>query len=261
MRRLIVFDCEHETLVASLDEASGATALLIVSGGNEIRAGAHRGMALLAARLAADGVPVMRFDRRGVGESTGGNGGYASSEPDIAAATQALRRELPHVTRIVGFGNCDAASALALFGRAAGIDALVLANPWVIETDDLPPAAAIRRRYANRLRDPRSWWRLMTGAVSFTKLVRGLGRIAVSEPQQLANRVIAAIERWGSPATIVLAQGDATAIAFAHAAAARNLPTRIDHVDTASHSFARVGDAAALEAAIRRALDPIPPLP
>ena len=48
MRRVIAFACEGETLVGSLDQASGSTGLLIVSGGNEIRAGAHRGMATLA---------------------------------------------------------------------------------------------------------------------------------------------------------------------------------------------------------------------
>lgn len=254
MRRLIALTCDGETLAATLDEGTAATGLLVVSGGNEVRWGAHRGMAQLAARLAADGVPVLRFDRRGVGDSTGTNGGYASSAADIAAAAAALRREQPHVTRLVGFGNCDAASALALFGRAAGLDAIVLANPWVIETDDLPPAAAIRRRYAARLRDPRAWWRLATGGVAIGKLFRGLRRIAQPESQDLADRIVAAVADWGNAARVVLAEGDATAVAFAEAAAARNLPTRVEHVATASHSFARASDSAALEAAIRRAL-------
>ena len=255
MRKLIAFACEGETLVGSLDEAAGTTALLVVSGGNEVRWGAHRGMALLAARLAADGVPVLRFDRRGVGDSSGTNGGYASSAADIVAAAATLRREQPQVTRLVGFGNCDAASALALFGRDAGLDAVVLANPWVVETDDLPPAAAIRRRYATRLLEPGAWWRLATGRIDLGKLIRGLQRITTPEPQQLADRIVAAIAAWRDDARIILAQRDATAIAFAAAAAARDLPTPIEHVATASHSFARASDAAALEAAIRAALD------
>ena len=49
MRELISFPCEGDTLAGTLDDAPGATGLLIVSGGNEIRCGAHRGMALLAA--------------------------------------------------------------------------------------------------------------------------------------------------------------------------------------------------------------------
>ncbi|WP_174292898.1 hydrolase 1, exosortase A system-associated, partial [Sphingomonas bacterium] len=181
---------------------------------------------------------------------------YASSAADIAAAAAALRREQPQVVRLVGFGNCDAASALALFGRTAGIDAVMLANPWVVETDELPPAAAIRHRYATRLRDPGAWWRLATGRVDLAKLFKGLRRLATPEPQQLADRIVAAISGWGEDARVVLAQGDATAIAFAKVAAARDLPTRTEHIATASHSFARPGDAAALETAIRRALTP-----
>ena len=40
MRRLITVPCEGETLIATLDDAAGATGVLIMSGGNEIRSGA-----------------------------------------------------------------------------------------------------------------------------------------------------------------------------------------------------------------------------
>src|SRR3546814_18832077 len=75
---------------------------MIVSGGNEIRVGAHRGMALLAERLAAAGLPVFRFDRRGIGDSTGANDGYTSSGPDIAAAVRAFRAQVPHLSTLIG---------------------------------------------------------------------------------------------------------------------------------------------------------------
>ena len=242
-RRLVAFACGGETLLGSLDEASGNTGLLIVSGGNEIRAGAHRGMADLAARVAAAGYPVFRFDRRGVGDSTGDNRGFRSSAPDLAAAAAAFRAEA-NVTRIVGFGNCDAASALALFGRAAGIDRVILANPWVVEpANDLPPPAAIRARYAERLRDPAAWRRLARGRVSFGKLVRGLARVA-RLPAAAQSDVLAAVTAWGDAVTVVLASRDATALAYAEAARGgkRSAPVRID---TASHSFADVGEALA----------------
>ena len=145
MRRVITFPCAGDTLVGTIDEALGTTGLLIVSGGNEIRSGAHRGMALLAADIATLGYPVFRYDRRGVGDSSGENGGFLSSSDDLAMAVTAFRGEAPHLSRIVGFGNCDAASTLALFGRAAGIDAVLLANPWVVEAD---------RRFASRRCDP-----------------------------------------------------------------------------------------------------------
>ena len=252
MRRLIAFPCAGETLIGTLDEAPGRTGLLIVSGGNEPRMGAHRGMALLAQRVAAAGWPVLRFDRRGVGDSSGENGGWSSSAPDLAAAVATFRREAPHVDRLVGFGNCDAATALALFGGA--LDTLVLANPWVVERDgDLPPPAAIRARYAQRLRSPREWIRLLTGGVNLAKLGSGLKAIVASAPEAaLTERFAAAL--LDRDATIMLAHGDATAIAYADAAKGLDVAAQTMWVETDSHSFARHGDLAVVERAIVRVL-------
>ena len=251
MRKLIAFACEGESLAATLDEADGSTGLLIVSGGNEIRSGAHRGMAMLAHRLAAAGIPVFRYDRRGVGDSTGENKGFLSAEPDLIAAAAAFRRAAPRVTRLVGFGNCDAASTLALFGRSAGIDRIIVANPWVVQPiDDLPPAAAIRARYLGALRDPATWGRALKGKVSFIKLIRGLKRVVITKTEErasLATNVLTALDGWHDDAAIVLANGDATAIAFA---ARYRGGAKVKRFDTASHSFAGAENAAALHAAI-----------
>lgn len=254
MRRLIAFGCEAETLVGSLDEAAGDTGLLIVSGGNEPRMGAHRGMALLAGRVAAQGWPVFRYDRRGVADSSGANGGWESSAPDLAAAASAFRREAPQISRLVGYGNCDAATTLALFGPAAGVGAVVLANPWVVEraADGLPQPAAIRARYAERLRRPAEWWRLLRGGVDFRKLARGLRALARRPDDPLADRVAAALA--GREATVVLARGDATAIAYADAARRLGVIVPTITVETDSHSFARDGDMAPVEQAIVSAL-------
>ncbi|MFD1036103.1 hydrolase 1, exosortase A system-associated [Sphingomonas hankookensis] len=243
MRRLVTIPCAGETLAATLDEAPGSTGLLIVSGGNELRIGAHRGMALLAAAIAEAGYPVLRFDRRGIGDSTGTNGGFRSSGPDIAAAAAALR-DLTGVTRMLAFGNCDAATALALFHGQAAIDRLVLANPWIVEpSGDLPPPAAIRATYAARLSSPAEWRRLLTGGVNFGRLLQGLATL--TRPRRGQNdlaRTFATALAAGAPADILLATGDHTAIAFLDAWHLRNLPT-LHHRDSDSHSFARPGDA------------------
>ena len=257
MRRLIAFACHGQRLIGTLDEASGTTGLLIVSGGNEIRIGAHRGMAILATRLATAGTPVFRYDRRGIGDSSGTNSGYEGARDDLIAAADAFRAHAPHTTRIIGFGNCDGATTLALYGRDAGIGSLVLANPWLVQEEDLlPHAAAIRQHYIERLRDPRSWLRAVTGGVDIRKLGRGLRKLVAkrSEPDILAQRVIEAIRGWDGDARIVLAKGDATAIAFADVARRRGLEIPTTMIPTHSHSFARTGDAAALEDAIRAAI-------
>ncbi len=239
MRRTLSFPCEGAALVATLDHAPGSAGLLIVSGGNEVRAGAHRSMAELAATVAACGHPVFRFDRRGVGDSEGENRGFRFSGPDIVAALNAFRRECPPLQRIVAFGNCDAASALALHGTP--VDARVLANPWVIPSSgEMPPPAAIKDRYVRRLRDPEAWKALLTGKIDMGKLAKGLGRLAAAKPalpDSLADKTVRALEASAIPTTILLATRDATAIAFADVW--RNDPAiTVERIDTASHSFA-----------------------
>lgn len=254
MRRPLNFTCEGYALTATLDSADSKTGLLIVSGGNEIRIGAHRGMAKLAGDIAAAGYPVFRFDRRGIGDSEGNNGGFTTSGPDIAAAITAFRDACPKLTRIVAFGNCDAASALLLH-RPTGIAAHILTNIWVVEpTDDLPPPAAIRARYSERMKDPKAWIGLFTGAINLRKLVGGLMRIAKPQaPSSLAQDVAAGLAAVVGPVTILLAEQDGTAIAFADAwngpafsAARRRSDIEIKKLASASHSFASAGDYAAL---------------
>ena len=192
-RRHFLFDCEGVQLAATLDDGAATVGLLLVSGGNEVRAGAWNGQAKFAARIAAQGYPVMRFDRRGVGDSEGENGEFRSSAPDIASALTAFRRECPQLTKIVAFGNCDAASALMLscgMGIGAGIDAMVLSNPWTIEDDaQEEPAEVVRDHYRRRLTDPAAIRRLLTGKVSIGKLLRSLLSAARPAPTELSGLV------------------------------------------------------------------------
>lgn len=262
MRRTLTFAIDGVPAHATLDAAPGTTGLLIVSGGNEVRAGAHRGMALLADAVARAGFPVFRFDRRGVGDSEGDNRGFEHSAPDIDAALSAFRAAAPQVVRVVAFGNCDAATALLL--HAPAVDALVLANPWVIEepadagegapTPESLPAAAIRARYLSRLRDPASILRLIRGQVDFGKLWRGLRAMryrAAPASDGLAARVLARMARVERPTTILLATGDRTAQAFIAAwdsatgdAARAHRAVTIERRATASHTLGGPDDAA-----------------
>lgn len=268
MRRMTCFDCDGSWCAATLDEGSKPTGLLIVSGGNEIRSGAHAGQAALAAYFAALGYPVFRFDRRGVGESEGENRGFESSAADIAVAIAAFRTDAPHLKRIVTFGNCDAASALALFHAGLPIDRLILANPWVIETDsknDQPTplsAAAIRARYWARLKNPRSLIDLFSGKINLKKLAGGLARAAQKDaPNGLAERIGHALSNSSVPIDILLASRDATALAFASAwkssafdSARQRRDIHLQTLDSASHSFADADSKKWLRAQIEAAL-------
>ena len=236
-RRHVTFACEGETLAGTLDDAAGEAGLLLVSGGNEIRSGAFAGQAQLAGRLAAAGFPVFRYDRRGVGDSTGDNRGFRDSGPDIATALAAFKAERPGLARVVGFGNCDAASALML-GAGAGCDALVLANPWTIEHDDgAPPPAAIRARYADKLRDPKELVRLATGKVSLRKLAGGLKRAVrpAPPPTTLAQEMRTGLDAFDGPVSLLIAERDRTGQAFL--AAWADDDERLKRCPGASHAF------------------------
>ena len=253
-RHFLSFDCEGSQLAATLDEAPGTTGLLIVSGGNELRSGAWGGQAMFAARIAAAGHPVLRFDRRGVGDSEGGNGGFRHSGPDIAAALAAFRAAAPQLTRIVGWGNCDGASALMLMG-GAGFDGLVLSNPWTIEQDDAaPPPAALRAHYAQRLKDPRALLRLLGGKVGPRALIASLiGALRPAPPpSSLAQDMAKGLAGFDGKAAILLAARDRTAQAFA--AAWDKSDPRVSTCPDATHSFVEPQARVWLEARLLEAL-------
>ena len=236
-REHLAFECEGARLLGTLDHAPGNVGLLIVTGGNETRAGAFSGQAELAARIAAAGFPVFRFDRRGVGDSEGGNAGFRGSAADIAAAVGTFRATLPGLSRVVAFGNCDAASALML-AKGAQLDALVLANPWTIEEGDTtPPPAAIRSRYSEKLRNPAEIRRLLTGKVSLRKLGSGLLRALrpPPPPSTLAHEIETGLAAFGGRAVILLASRDRTAQAFLAGWNAADL--RLRHCAGADHAF------------------------
>ena len=268
MRRMVTFECAGDLLAGTLDEGPSSTGLLWVSGGNEIRSGAYAGQATLAAEFAAKGHSVFRYDLRGVGESEGYNGGFESSADDIAAAVAAFAAEARHIKRIVAFGNCDAAAALALFHSGLAIDELLLANPWVIETASqnegttAPSAAAIRSRYWARLKNPRSIIDLVTGKINIRKLAGGLTKaVHKDQPSGLSTRIARALAATDIPVSILLARRDTTALAFqgawhdkSYAAVRAKANITLEQLDSASHSFADAASRAWLIERIERAL-------
>ncbi len=251
-RRFFTFTCEGNQLAATLDPAAASTGLLIVSGGNELRAGPWNSQSQIAERIAAAGFPVLRFDRRGIGDSEGPNGEFETAVADIAAAVSAFRAHVPTLKHLVAYGNCDAASALML-SAGAGMDALVLGNPWTFEPEPEPEAAAddaapptapeplppavLRAHYLRRLTDPRAVWRLLTGKVNVGKLAGSLADAAkpAAPPSSLAGRMMKGLAEFAGPAAILLAERDRTAQVFR-----TNLDKGDQRIRTcpgASHSF------------------------
>ncbi|MGE5721781.1 MAG: hydrolase 1, exosortase A system-associated [Sphingomonadales bacterium] len=255
MRRLLTFACEGALLGASLDAAAGSRGMLIVTGGTQTRIGSHRMFDRLAKSLADQGFPCFRFDRRGVGDSAGEDMGFRGNAADIAAAVAAFRQACPQIESVVGFGLCDGATSLALFGARAGVSGLVLVNPWFVESAaGEPAAAAIQHHYRRQLLSADGWKRLLTGSVSYSRLFKGILKIIGGRRAGgLAAETAEALASAGLPVSLILARDDATALSSADvwksaafAKRVRHLPQRLRTIETDSHTFARPGDAAAL---------------
>jgi exosortase A-associated hydrolase 1 len=173
----IVFPCAGEQLlgVIASPEKVGNTGVLIIVGGPQYRAGSHRQFLLLSRALASAGYPAMRFDYRGMGDSTGDLRDFEAVDLDIAAAVDAFSAAVPSLERVVIWGLCDAASAALLYWDAARdsrIGGLVLLNPWVRSEATLA-RAHIKHYYAQRLLQPEFWRKLLGGQLGIGRAIGG----------------------------------------------------------------------------------------
>lgn len=175
--RAVTFACARETLlgILAVPEQPATVGVVIVVGGPQYRVGSHRQFLLLSRALAAAGYPVLRFDYRGMGESTGELRDFETVNEDIAAAISAFQLNCPQVERIVLWGLCDAASANLLYWDAAQdgrVSGLVLLNPWVRSEATLA-RAHIKHYYGQRLLQADFWRKLLSGKLGLGRAIGG----------------------------------------------------------------------------------------
>jgi exosortase A-associated hydrolase 1 len=167
--RFVVFDCEGESCVGVLTAPGGGRAtppigVVIVVGGPQYRVGSHRQFALLARALARAGIPVLRFDYRGMGDSDGDARTFEHVDADIRAAVDAFER-LTGASSVVLWGLCDGASASMMYAaQDARVAGIVAVNPWA-RTRATARAARLRHYYVQRLLSREFWIRLASGKV------------------------------------------------------------------------------------------------
>lgn len=164
------FTCAGDTLVGilTLPPQAPVTGVVIVVGGPQVRAGSHRQFVLLARALADAGVAVLRFDYRGMGDSSGALHTFENASDDIAAAVDQLLQRVPSVGRVVLWGLCDAASAALLYchdSMDARVTGLCLLNPWV-RSDASLAKTQVKHYYTQRLRQKEFWLKLLGGKVA-----------------------------------------------------------------------------------------------
>lgn len=189
------FDCAGESLVGVLSLPEGRPAelgVVIAVGGPQVRVGSHRQFLLLARRLALAGYAVLRFDMRGMGDSTGEFPGFEALGPDLAAAVQALRTQVPAVRRVALWGLCDAASAALIYAHAmADVAGLVLLNPWARHADT-QARTQVKQYYGKRVFDPVFWRKLAAGRVN---VLRAAAELSGKLWHMLRSRIAGAARR------------------------------------------------------------------
>lgn len=159
---IIFCEGEHLVSVTHVPERICARGLLaIVAGGPQYRGGVGRLQVTLARELAGAGIPVMRFDYRGLGDSEGSFRGFQDVEADLAAAIATFRAQLPGMTEIVLWGGCDAAAAIMInawkFPEVTGI---IVGNPWV-HTEETGNAVAVKHHYRRRILEKSFWLKVV----------------------------------------------------------------------------------------------------
>jgi len=179
--RALMFDCEGESLVGILSgaELPAGRGVLIVVGGPQYRVGSHRQFTLLARHLSECGVPTLRFDYRGMGDSDGEVRSFELAGADIRCAIDRFFASVPGLNDVVIWGLCDAASAALFYAHQdARVSGLILLNPWV-RTEKGIARAHLRHYYLRRLLQASLWQKLARGEFNFRAAAGALGRFVI----------------------------------------------------------------------------------
>ena len=262
---VLQFDCGGESLVGILSGAGipAGRGVLIVVGGPQYRVGSHRQFTLLARYLAERGVPTLRFDYRGMGDSHGEIRTFERVGADIRCAIDRFFASVPGLIDIAIWGLCDAASAALMYAHQdARVSGVVLLNPWV-RTEQGLARAHLRHYYLRRLLQTGLWQKVARGEFKFREAAAALGKVigyamgsglssgAVEKmpigEALLPDRMEDALRRFQGSVLLILSGNDLTAQEFKDVVArsrrwrrllAGDRVTRHD-LPEANHTFAR----------------------
>jgi len=232
---LVVFQCDHEELLGVLHRGrQGARrgVVIVVAGGPQYRAGAHRQFVSLARKLADFGYPTLRFDLRGMGDSGGEHRGFQHSDADIQAAITALTLQVSSVEEVVLFGECESASGILFYAfRDTRVKGIALVNPWV-RTEGGRAEVIMKHYYLGRLFSASFWQKVRSGRFDFSgslrdfvttcrAYIRGrkLRNQSGSDADDIAHlplpvKTAVGLRRFGGPALILMSGNDYIAREF-----------------------------------------------
>ena len=242
---------------------SARRGIVIVVGGPQVRTGSHRQFVLLARNWARAGVPVLRFDCRGKGDSSGDFIDFEHLDDDIAAAIDILVERCPGLEEVFLWGLCDGASAILMYAwRDPRVSGVAILNPWV-RTEDGIARAYLKHYYLRKMLRLAFWKKLLGGGINVGSslaalfaMVRSAGGgdhapgeadHSVSAQPPYPDRMATGLERFSGRVLVILSGNDLTAKEFLDCIARSALWRRLigaDNVvrrdlDAADHTFSR----------------------
>jgi exosortase A-associated hydrolase 1 len=231
--RALVFTCGEDELIGvlTLPDDPGTRGVLVLVGGPQYRIGSHRQFLYLAHDLRALGFAVMRFDYRGMGDSSGRARTFESIDEDVAAAVDCFFREVKTLKEVVLWGLCDGASAAMMYAhKDPRVTALALVNPWVRSPEGLA-RAIVKHYYIERLLERSFWQNLVSGGFHpltsavelWRNLTQGLGKQESGQPAgTFQERMAQGLQRFKGKVLFVLSGKDLTAREFEDAIRSSN---------------------------------------
>lgn len=253
--------CNGESLAGILhdvDKDQPTHGVIIVVGGPQYRIGSHRQFLLLARHLADEGIPTLRFDYRGLGDSEGDMRNFECIHEDISVVVKSMKNRYPKIGHWTLWGLCDAATASAFYAaNEQSINGLVLLNPWV-RTESGQSRAYIKHYYLKRFFSKAFWKKMFSGHFSWSRSVQDLGKNVqrayelsdsggLSSDAPLPNRLLESISRFNGQILFVLSGNDLTSKEFEQAVAQssewqrfiESKSVQIHRIDEADHTFSR----------------------
>lgn len=228
-QRALHFACQGSALVGVIDvpERPIQRGVLVVSGAPQYRVGSHRQYTLLARLLAPRGIPVMRFDYRGMGDSEGEPRGFDAIGDDLQAAIREFMLQMPELQEIVLWGLGDGASAAALYAHTdPRVRGLVLLNPWAGGASGAPQGPLLPNLLAR------------FGEIGFWKKVGNRHAVAVDSSMPLPQRIVASLACFDGAGLVIVGGADAVGREFADLMERNDTACRRVTIAGANHTFA-----------------------
>ena len=202
--------------------------VVLLTGGPQVRTGAHRIYVQLSRFLSENNWASFRFDFEGMGDSEGEFVGFQHAGPSISAAISFLSKRFKEKPDFIIWSLCDGATASALYAARHKDDIIgqILCNPLAITEEGLA-RSTMKHYYGKRiftkdflrkvfsleldLRDSaKSLWAVFKGIQIFNNNDKSVSEMG----SNLSDKVITSLHIFSGPIRIVLSNEDIVASNF-----------------------------------------------